>query len=109
MDRVWFLMQMEPTQKLVYGNEVRFCFESINIGQDGQREIHSAVFYGDVTKRQFTAVGIPKVDNPVDSHEYWLCSKPKNDPDIVIFDLDNPFFNVTGHNYIDKEYNYAQV
>lgn len=66
---------MEVKDRFYYGNEVRLCFESINIDENGNRDIHSAVFYGDVEKMKFTAVGIPNVQYSDDSHEYWLCSK----------------------------------
>ena len=96
-----FLMQMESEEDINYGNEVRLCFESIKVGEDFKREIKGVVFYGDADSGKFTDVGIPNTEYPEDSHEFWLCSRPRNDPYITRLGLRNNQFNVTEPNTIN--------
>lgn len=68
------------------------------------------MFYGNVSDGRFTEVGVPNIKYPEDGHEFWLCSRPKNDPYITRLGLANRQFNVSGpYNSISKKYDSAQI
>lgn len=89
--------------------EVRLCFESIRIDEDYKRDIKSVVFYGNVKDKRFTHVGIPNTDFPADSHEFWLCSRPKDSQYIELIGFDNEEFDVFEPNKINKTTNTAII
>lgn len=88
---------------------MRLCFESIRIDEEYKRNVKSVVFYGDVKDQRFTHVGIPNTDFPIDSHEFWLCSLPRNSPYITLVGLDNEDFNVVQPNRINQTISTAVI
>ena len=77
------------------------CFESIRIDEDLNTDIKSVVFYGLVKDQRFTHIGVPSADFPSDSHEFWLCSQPRDSQYIRQIDFDDEEFNVFDPNIID--------
>ena len=98
-----------PQVNITDGQEIRICFENIKIDSDYNRQIKGVVFYGDATTGNFTNVGIPNVKYPIDSHEFWLCSLPRDDPYITLIGIHNLQYNVSGTNTISQFYNSAQL
>ena len=83
---MWILLQLEPDTNFYYGQEMRVCFETIKINTEtGAREYESAVFYGDVETMRFEVVGLPRKAPSEGNHEFWLCSQPRNSPDIYLY------------------------
>jgi len=81
--------------------EVRLCFESIRIDENLNRDIKAVVFYGDVEKKKFTHAGVPNTEFPPDSHEFWLCSRPKDSEYIDLIGFEGPDFKVFYPNTIN--------
>ena len=95
-------MQFETAELLDDNKEVRLCFESIKIDENYNRDIKSVVFYGDVKSNSFTHVGVPNTEFPEDSHEFWLCSRPRDSKYIDLIGFDNREFDVFHPNKINK-------
>lgn len=85
-----FNFQYDSVQDLQDGQELRLCFDSIRINQESyQREIKSVVFYGEVDSKKFTHVAVPKEDFPDMSHEFWVCSQPRDSAYMQLIGLEN--------------------